>query len=109
MRQPRTQKSITRLVANTSHTVKLSKVRNKPTKKSLAELLGKNWATVSVWVVILAFTLPVFRCGGRTGLTFFNWIKEHSIWGSPIQYVPEEDYARELEGTWLDEEGNLHK
>jgi hypothetical protein len=48
--------------------------------------------------LIIFFTLPVFRSGGRTGLTGFQWIKEHTIWGSPIQYVPEEDYMAELQG-----------
>lgn len=46
-----------------------------------------------------AFTVPVFRSGGRTGLTWFEWTMQHTIFGSPIQYVPEEDYARELEGV----------
>lgn len=48
---------------------------------------------------VLCFTLPIFRSGGRTGLTFFEFIKEHTIWGSPIQYVPEEDYTAELSGV----------
>ena len=47
--------------------------------------------------VIAFFTIPIFRSGGRTGLTGFEWLKEHTIWGSPVQYVPEEDYEAELE------------
>ncbi len=46
-----------------------------------------------------AFIIPVYRSGGRTNLTWFEWVMEHTIWGSPIQYVPEEDYTRELEGV----------
>ena len=54
------------------------------------------WKTLGVWTVVAAFTMPVFRSGGRTGLTFFGWIKNHTIWGDPVEYVPEEDYAAEL-------------
>lgn len=43
--------------------------------------------------------LPVFRSGGRTGLSLWGWIINHTIWGPPVEYVPEEDYARELEGV----------
>lgn len=46
--------------------------------------------------LIAFFTIPIFRSGGRGHLTGFEWLKEHTIWGSPIQYVPEEDYASEL-------------
>jgi len=104
VRQLRAQNNTIRLAANTSPTRKLNPELGRPTKKSLVKLLGKNWATVAIWVTVLSLTLPVFRCGGRTGLTFFDWIKEHSIWGSPVQYVPSEDYARELEGTYLQDE-----
>ncbi len=47
-------------------------------------------------LVVSSFTLPIFRSGGRTGLTFWSWVKNHSIWGPPVEYVPKEDYAREL-------------
>lgn len=50
--------------------------------------------------LVLGFcTLPVFRSGGRTSLTGLGWLKNHTIWGPPIEYVPEEDYACELEGV----------
>ena len=49
------------------------------------------------YLIVAVFTVPGFRSGGRGNLTAFDWIKEHTIWGSPVQYVPEEDYARELE------------
>lgn len=51
--------------------------------------------------IVLFCTVPVFRSGGRTGLTGFQWLKEHTIWGSPIQYIPSEDIARELYGVKL--------
>ena len=65
------------------------------------------WKVVGVWVFVIAFTWPVFRSGGRANLTLFDWIKNHSIWGPPVEYVPEELYSRELEGTWIDDKGNL--
>ena len=75
--------------------------------KYLVNVIGKNWTTALVWVFALSISWNIFRCGGRTNLTAFDWLIEHSVFGSPVQYVPEEDYARELEGTWIDEEGNL--
>jgi len=61
--------------------------------------MGPVAALAVTLLVVESLTLPVFRSGGRTGLTLFQWVKEHSVYGSPIQYVPEEDYARELEGV----------
>ena len=49
------------------------------------------------YLIIATLTVPAFRSGGRSHLTAYDWIKEHTIWGSPVQYVPEEDYARELQ------------
>lgn len=43
--------------------------------------------------------LPIFRSGGRTGLTFGGWVVNHTVFGPPVEYVPSEDYARELEGV----------
>ena len=45
------------------------------------------------------FTVPVFRSGGRTDLTGFQWLINHTIFGPPVEYVPEEDYTRELQGV----------
>lgn len=48
-----------------------------------------------------AFTLPVFRSGGKTGLSFIGWLRNHTIFGDPgPEYVPEEDYAREFQGMF---------
>ena len=66
----------------------------------------RNWKTLGVWLLVLSFTLPVFRSGGRGNMSFWGWIVNHSIYGKPVEYVPEEDYTKELEGTWL-EGGNL--
>ena len=52
-------------------------------------------------VAVESFTLPIFRSGGRTGLSFWQWVYNHTIFGPPVEYVPQEDYAREFEGTTL--------
>jgi len=51
------------------------------------------------FLIVESFTLPAFRSGGRTGLTFWGWIRNHTIWGDPVEYVPEESYRREFEGV----------
>ncbi|GAJ04688.1 unnamed protein product, partial [marine sediment metagenome] len=51
-------------------------------------------------VAVESFTLPIFRSGGRTGLSFWQWVVNHTIFGPPVEYVPEEDYSRELEGIF---------
>ena len=51
-------------------------------------------------LVVESFTLPIFRSGGRTDLTFWGWVVNHTIFGPPVEYVPEEDYTRELEGAF---------
>ena len=48
------------------------------------------------FLIVESFTLPAFSSGGRTGLTFWGWIINHTVFGPPVEYVPEEDYAREL-------------
>ena len=95
------------------HTYSMTKPSNEPGKhlrkdsKYLVDIVGKNWATAIVWIFALSISWKIFRCGGRTNLTCLGWVVEHSVFGSPVQYVPEENYARELEGTYLDEEDNL--
>ncbi len=41
---------------------------------------------------LVASFLPVFRCGLRTKLNFWQWTKEHTVYGSPVEYIPEEEY-----------------
>lgn len=52
-------------------------------------------------VVVESFTLPIFRSGGRTGLSFWQWVVNHTVFGPAVEYVPREQYARELEGSIL--------
>jgi len=57
-----------------------------------------KWKKIAIGTAVAAsFTLPVFRSGGRTHLTFWQWVWNHTIFGPPIQFIPEEDYQRELE------------
>lgn len=65
----------------------------------LAELKRAAPKLFTTLLVVESFTLPIFRSGGRTDLTFWGWIVNHTIFGPPVEYVPEEDYARELEGA----------
>jgi len=51
-------------------------------------------------LAVESFTLPIFRSGGRTDLSFWGWVKNHTIFGPPVEYVPVEDYARELQGVF---------
>jgi len=81
----------------------LNEVKRKPTTQDRK----KFWAMVGVWAGLLFFLAPIFRSGQRTNLTGAKWLLNHTIYGPPVEFVPQEDYMRELEGTWLDEEGNL--
>lgn len=68
----------------------------------------KFWLSIAVWGGVLFLVWPIFRSGQRENLTGFQWLINHTRWGPPVEFVPLEDYDREFEGTWLDEEGNLH-
>lgn len=50
-------------------------------------------------MVLLLFSLafiPIWRCGLQKNLTFLQFVQEHTIWGHPVEYVPEEDYIGAL-------------
>ena len=49
-----------------------------------------------VVLTLLLSLLPVWRCGLRGNLTFWQFTREHTIWGSPVEYIPEEDYMGAL-------------
>jgi len=51
-------------------------------------------------IAVESATLPIFRSGGRTGLSFMGWLVNHTVFGPPVEYVPVENYARELEGIF---------
>jgi hypothetical protein len=43
-----------------------------------------------------ASLLPIFRSGLVTHMNFWQWVYNHTIWGPPVEYIPEEDYKTEL-------------
>ena len=51
---------------------------------------------VLLTALVLSFTLPIFRSGGRTNLNFWQWIFNHTTLGPIVEYVPEEDYTEEF-------------
>ncbi len=44
----------------------------------------------------IASLLPIWRSGGRGNMNLWGWIWNHTIFGPPVEYVPEEDYEAEL-------------
>lgn len=45
--------------------------------------------------VVVLFTLslaPFWRSGHRANMTFWGFLLNHTIYGPPVEYVPEEDY-----------------
>lgn len=47
-------------------------------------------------LILLASFLPVWRCGLRENLNLWEWAKEHTVWGHPVEYIPEEEYKLPL-------------
>ena len=45
---------------------------------------------------IVLGSIPVWRCGLRERISFFQFVKEHTIWGHPVTYVPEESFTAPL-------------
>ena len=43
-------------------------------------------------LVLVASFVPVWRCGLRSDLNFWQWWQEHTIFGHPVEYIPEEEY-----------------
>ena len=48
---------------------------------------------VIVAAVAAATFLPIFRSGLQDGLNFWQWFLNHTVWGPPVEYIPEEDYT----------------
>lgn len=101
------------LVSPISHTLKPYRGPVRPTKSKYGLIKQGDssqirfWKTLAVGAIVFSFTAPIFRSGGRRDLTFWGWLRNHTIYGNPVEYVPFESYSQELEGTWIDEEGNL--
>lgn len=58
-------------------------------------MLTSNQKAAIVGGVVFSL-LPIWRSGGRTGLNLWEWLINHTVWGPPIEYVPEEDYMTAL-------------
>ena len=46
---------------------------------------------VAILALVISF-LPIFRGGLRENINFWEFLKEHTIYGSPVEYIPEEEY-----------------
>jgi hypothetical protein len=51
-------------------------------------------------LIVAAFTVPIFRSGLKSQLSFFSFVKNHTIFGAPGPeyipanlYIPKEDYG----------------
>jgi len=53
-------------------------------------------AVIGMFAFSAALLMPIWRSGGRQNLTFLEFIINHTIWGDPVEYIPEEDYTSEL-------------
>ena len=58
----------------------------------------------SLLIIIGALGLvPVWRCGLRENLNFYEFILNHTIWGPEVEYIPEEMLTRgETEGIYME-------
>ena len=63
--------------------------------------MNKNDA-VGAGLMLLAIGtfIPVWRSGARKNLSFWSFVLNHTIWGPPIEYIPDEDYARALDNPF---------
>ncbi len=52
-----------------------------------------------VTLALIASFIPVWRSGNRGGLTFWGFILNHTVFGPPVEYVPEEDYITALSSS----------
>ncbi len=44
-------------------------------------------------LLLAASVLPVWRSGLREDMNFWQFAKEHTRWGHPVEYIPEEYYG----------------
>lgn len=57
--------------------------------------MGNKIAIASVSLLVLG-SLPVWSCGLRKQLTFWEFVIAHTTWGPEPEYVPEELYTQPL-------------
>lgn len=51
-------------------------------------VISKDLALLALMVSFL----PIFRGGLRENINLWQFVKEHTVYGSPVQYIPEEEY-----------------
>ena len=58
----------------------------------------KQKKSLIVGALVILSLVPIFRSGGKTGLNFWAWIYNHTIFAGPKpEFVPEEDYMTQME------------
>ena len=43
-----------------------------------------------IGLIVVGSFLPVWRSGEKGKLSFWAWVKNHTIWGDEVMYVPAE-------------------
>jgi len=66
--------------------------------KRIWRYMGNAWKTIAVFATVAFFITPIFRSGMRGGLTGWEWIVNHSIFGPKVEYVPAEAYLDIFKG-----------
>lgn len=58
----------------------------------------------AVLVILGALALvPVWRCGLRENLSFYEFVVNHTVFGPPVEYIPEEYLTRgETAGIYME-------
>ena len=47
--------------------------------------------TILLGALLVSF-LPVWRSGGKAGLNFWEFVINHTVYGDPVEYLPQEQY-----------------
>ena len=55
---------------------------------------------ITLGIVVLG-NLPIWGCGLRRGITFWEFVKLHTVFGLEPEYVPEETFTKPLTGEEL--------
>lgn len=47
-------------------------------------------------LLLLISLIPIWRSGLRENQSFWEFVLNHTIWGPPVEYIPEEAYEDNL-------------
>ena len=67
-----------------------------------------GWLLPVIGIAALGL-IPIWRSGEKDHLTFYQFVKSHTIWGSFPQYIPVETLSEELTGEELDMLNAVHE